>query len=101
MIQVLGRIKEKADELDYVLVDTPGLAEAFWSSLGDVIVEAFASNFPTIVTYVVDTKFSANPVLLMSMMLYARSMFDKLSLPPLIAFNKIDVAQQKVDFEVL
>ncbi|KAF5941017.1 hypothetical protein HYC85_022184 [Camellia sinensis] len=43
------------NQLDYVLVDAPGQIEIFtWSASGGIITEAFASTFPTIITYVVD-----------------------------------------------
>ncbi|WZZ46771.1 hypothetical protein YC2023_043030 [Brassica napus] len=88
-------------QLDYVLVDTPGQIEIFtWSASGAIITEAFASTFPTVVTYVVDTPRSTSPITFMSNMLY------KTRLPLVLAFNKTDGADHKFalewmeDFEV-
>ncbi|KAF5939710.1 hypothetical protein HYC85_023969 [Camellia sinensis] len=65
--EVISVIEKRADQLDYVLVDTPGQIEIFTSSAsGAIITEAFASTFPTIITYVVDTPCSANPQTFMS-----------------------------------
>ncbi|KAJ4950082.1 hypothetical protein NE237_026914 [Protea cynaroides] len=105
--EVISVIEKRADQLDYVLVDTPGQIEIFtWSASGAIITEAFASTFPTVVTYVVDTPRSASPVTFMSNMLYACSILYKTRLPLVLAFNKIDVAQHQFalewmeDFEV-
>ncbi|KAF6175888.1 hypothetical protein GIB67_003376 [Kingdonia uniflora] len=52
--EVISLIERRVDELDYVFVDTPGQIEIFtWSASGSIITEAFASTFPTVVTYVV------------------------------------------------
>uniref|UniRef100_A0A7N0TSN7 GPN-loop GTPase n=1 Tax=Kalanchoe fedtschenkoi TaxID=63787 RepID=A0A7N0TSN7_KALFE len=105
--EVINMIERRADQLDYVLIDTPGQIEIFtWSASGAIITEAFASTFPTIVTYVVDTPRSASPPTFMSNMLYACSILYKTRLPLVLAFNKIDVAQHQFalewmeDFEV-
>lgn len=105
--EVVSVIEKRADQLDYVLVDTPGQIEIFtWSASGSIITEAFASTFPTVVTYVVDTPRSASPVTFMSNMLYACSILYKTRLPLVLAFNKTDVAQHEFalewmeDFEV-
>uniref|UniRef100_A0A7N0UI74 GPN-loop GTPase n=2 Tax=Kalanchoe fedtschenkoi TaxID=63787 RepID=A0A7N0UI74_KALFE len=105
--EVINMIEKRADQLDYVLIDTPGQIEIFtWSASGAIITEAFASTFPTIVTYVVDTPRSASPPTFMSNMLYACSILYKTRLPLVLAFNKIDVAQHQFalewmeDFEV-
>ncbi|KAG5559806.1 hypothetical protein RHGRI_003185 [Rhododendron griersonianum] len=105
--EVISVIEKRADQLDYVLVDTPGQIEIFtWSASGAIITEAFASTFPTIVTYVVDTPRSASPQTFMSNMLYACSILYKTRLPLVLAFNKTDVAQHQFalewmeDFEV-
>ncbi|KAA8527350.1 hypothetical protein F0562_034935 [Nyssa sinensis] len=105
--EVISVIEKRADQLDYVLVDTPGQIEIFtWSASGAIITEAFASTFPTIVTYVVDTPRSASPATFMSNMLYACSILYKTRLPLVLAFNKTDVAQHQFalewmeDFEV-
>ncbi|XP_022739615.1 GPN-loop GTPase 1-like [Durio zibethinus] len=98
--EVISVIERRADQLDYVLVDTPGQIEIFtWSASGAIITEAFASTFPTVVTYVVDTPRSASPVTFMSNMLYACSILYKTRLPLVLAFNKTDVAQHQFALE--
>jgi GTPase SAR1 family protein len=56
----------------YVFLDTPGQIEVFtWSASGTIITESFASTFPTIFIYIVDTPRCTNPTTFMSNMLYA------------------------------
>lgn len=99
--QVVSVIERRADQLDYVLVDTPGQIEIFtWSASGAIITEAFASTFPTVITYVVDTPRSESPVTFMSNMLYACSILYKTRLPLVLAFNKTDVAKHQFALEV-
>ncbi|KAG8374706.1 hypothetical protein BUALT_Bualt10G0023900 [Buddleja alternifolia] len=105
--EVISMIEKRADHLDYVLVDTPGQIEIFtWSASGAIITEAFASTFPTVIAYVVDTPRSESPATFMSNMLYACSILYKTRLPLILAFNKTDVAQHEFalewmkDFEV-
>jgi GPN-loop GTPase len=101
MLQVISVIERRADQLDYVLVDTPGQIEIFtWSASGAIITEAFASTFPTVIAYVVDTPRSANPVTFMSNMLYACSILYKTRLPLVLTFNKVDVAKHEFALEV-
>ncbi|KAM7280621.1 hypothetical protein ACFE04_007755 [Oxalis oulophora] len=98
--EVVQMVEKRADQLDYVLVDTPGQIEIFtWSASGAIITEAFASTFPTVVAYVVDTPRSASPTTFMSNMLYACSILYKTRLPLVLAFNKIDVAQHEFAIE--
>ncbi|XP_044498203.1 GPN-loop GTPase QQT2 isoform X2 [Mangifera indica] len=98
--EVVSLIERRADQLDYVLVDTPGQIEIFtWSASGAIITEAFASTFPTVITYVVDTPRSASPITFMSNMLYACSILYKTRLPLVLAFNKTDVAQHEFALE--
>nr|VDD04378.1 unnamed protein product [Brassica rapa] len=98
--EVVSVIEKRADQLDYVLVDTPGQIEIFtWSASGAIITEAFASTFPTVVTYVVDTPRSTTPITFMSNMLYACSILYKTRLPLVLAFNKTDVADHKFALE--
>ncbi|KAL8521326.1 hypothetical protein ACS0TY_011743 [Phlomoides rotata] len=98
--EVISMIEKRADQLDYVLVDTPGQIEIFtWSASGAIITEAFASTFPTVVAYVVDTPRSANPATFMSNMLYACSILYKTRLPLVLVFNKTDVAQHEFALE--
>ncbi|KMZ65894.1 hypothetical protein ZOSMA_307G00280 [Zostera marina] len=98
--EVISVIENRAEQLDYVLVDTPGQIEIFtWSASGSIITEAFASTFPTVVVYVVDTPRSTNPVTFMSNMLYACSILYKTRLPLVLAFNKVDVAKHEFALE--
>jgi hypothetical protein len=100
-LQVISVIERRADQLDYVLVDTPGQIEIFtWSASGAIITEAFASTFPTVVAYVVDTPRSTSPVTFMSNMLYACSILYKTRLPMILTFNKVDVAKHEFALEV-
>jgi len=100
-LQVVNLAERREGELDYVLVDTPGQIEIFtWSASGSIITEAFASTFPTVVCYVVDTPRSLSPVTFMSNMLYACGILYKTRLPLLLAFNKVDVAQHQFALEV-
>mmetsp|Transcript_129671 Transcript_129671/g.403272 ORF Transcript_129671/g.403272 Transcript_129671/m.403272 type:complete len:350 (+) Transcript_129671:151-1200(+) len=90
--QVLSLLDKRAPDLDYVLIDTPGQIEVFnWSASGQIICDALAVSYPTIVTYVVDTARCSKPVTFMSNMLYACSILYKTKLPFIIAFNKVDV----------
>lgn len=98
--EVVGLVEKKAGSLDYVLVDTPGQIEIFtWSASGAIITEAFASTFPTVVVYVVDTPRATNPSTFMSNMLYACGILYKTRLPLLVTFNKVDVAQHQFAVE--
>ncbi|KAK7388021.1 hypothetical protein VNO78_22822 [Psophocarpus tetragonolobus] len=98
--EVISVIERRADQLDYVLVDTPGQIEIFtWSASGAIITEAFASTFPTVVAYVVDTPRSADPSTFMSNMLYACSILYKTRLPLILTFNKVDVVAHQFALE--
>ncbi|KAG8063619.1 hypothetical protein GUJ93_ZPchr0003g18395 [Zizania palustris] len=98
--EVISVIERRADQLDYVLVDTPGQIEIFtWSASGAIITEAFASTFPTVVAYVIDTPRSTSPVTFMSNMLYACSILYKTRLPLVLTFNKVDVAKHEFILE--
>lgn len=98
--EVIGLVEKRADDIDYVLVDTPGQIEIFtWSASGAIITEAFASTFPTLVAYVLDTPRSTSPVTFMSNMLYACSILYKTRLPLVLVFNKIDVAHHQFALE--
>ena len=64
--------KKRKPQPKYILVDTPGQIEIFtWSASGAIITEAFASTFPTMVAYIVDTARSTAPQTFMSNMLQA------------------------------
>ena len=105
--QVLNLLEKKRGACDWVIFDTPGQIEVFtWSASGNIITEALAAQFPTVVVYVMDTVRSVNPVTFMSNMLYACSILYKTRLPFVIAMNKNDVVDHKFavewmeDFEV-
>lgn len=70
-MQVITLCEKKRDPpLKYVIVDTPGQIEIFtWSASGAIITEAFASTFPTMVAFVIDTPRCAHPQTFMSNML--------------------------------
>jgi len=58
---------------------------------GQIICDALAVSYPTVVCYVTDTARCVKPVTFMSNMLYACSILYKTKLPFIVAFNKIDV----------
>ncbi|XP_001121554.3 GPN-loop GTPase 1 [Apis mellifera] len=92
--QVIELIDKAGKEHEYVILDTPGQIEVFtWSASGTIITEALASQFPTIVVYILDTVRSVNPVTFMSNMLYACSILYKTKLPFIVAMNKIDIVE--------
>lgn len=90
--QVIKLVEKKEDKIKNVVIDTPGQIECFvWSASGAIITEAFASTFPTVIAYVVDTPRNSSPTTFMSNMLYACSILYKTKLPMIIVFNKTDV----------
>jgi len=91
--QVMTILEKRSDDLDYILVDTPGQIEAFtWSASGTIMGEALASAFPTVLAFVVDcVRCASSPNTFMSNMLYACSMMYRTRLPLVVVFNKIDV----------
>jgi len=92
--QVVSLLEAKADQLEVVLVDTPGQIEVFtWSASGQLIMEAFASTFPTCVVFLADATRCINPQTFMSTMLYASSIMFKSQLPLLLVLNKIDIVK--------
>lgn len=98
--QVIELIDKAGKEHEYVVLDTPGQIEVFtWSASGTIITEALASQFPTIVVYVLDTVRSVSPVTFMSNMLYACSILYKTKLPFIIAMNKIDIVEHSYAVE--
>eukprot|EP00252_Welwitschia_mirabilis_P018408 TRINITY_DN40913_c0_g1_i1.p1 TRINITY_DN40913_c0_g1~~TRINITY_DN40913_c0_g1_i1.p1 ORF type:complete len:371 (+),score=77.22 TRINITY_DN40913_c0_g1_i1:213-1325(+) len=98
--EIIGLVEKRADNLDYVLIDTPGQIEIFtWSASGAIITEAFASTFPTVVAYVLDTPRSTSPTTFMSNMLYACSILYKTRLPLILVFNKTDVSHHQFALE--
>mmetsp|Transcript_7437 Transcript_7437/g.9395 ORF Transcript_7437/g.9395 Transcript_7437/m.9395 type:complete len:381 (-) Transcript_7437:3026-4168(-) len=95
--QVIKLVEKRSDKVENVIIDTPGQIECFiWSASGAIITEAFASTFPTVIAYIVDTPRNSSPTTFMSNMLYACSILYKTKLPMIIVFNKSDV--KKADF---
>ncbi|CCF58180.1 hypothetical protein KAFR_0E00260 [Kazachstania africana CBS 2517] len=98
--QVIGLVEKKNDAYDHCIVDTPGQIECFvWSASGSIITESFASTFPTVIAYIVDTPRNSSPTTFMSNMLYACSILYKTKLPMIIVFNKTDVKKADFAFE--
>ncbi|XP_067015284.1 GPN-loop GTPase 1 [Anabrus simplex] len=98
--QVITLIERAAQKHKYCILDTPGQIEVFtWSASGNIITEALASSFPTVVIYVMDTVRSVNPVTFMSNMLYACSILYRTKLPFLVAMNKVDVVENSYAVE--
>jgi len=97
--QVLSFIEQRADVVDYVILDTPGQIEIFtWSASGAIITDAVASALPTVVAYIIDTPRTIAPATFMSNMLYACSILYKTRLTFILVFNKTDV--QPHDFAI-
>ncbi|KAH3678457.1 hypothetical protein WICMUC_001474 [Wickerhamomyces mucosus] len=95
--QVISLVEKKSDKYKNVIIDTPGQIECFiWSASGAIITEAFASTFPTVIAYIVDTPRNTSPTTFISNMLYACSILYKTKLPMIVVFNKTDI--QKADF---
>lgn len=92
--QVIKLIDKKQDKINNVVIDTPGQIECFiWSASGSIITESFASEFPTVIAYIVDTPRNTSPTTFMSNMLYACSILYKTKLPMIVVFNKTDVTK--------
>jgi GTPase SAR1 family protein len=90
--QVIHLLEKRADDLDYIFIDTPGQIEVFtWSAGGQIISEILGATFPTCILYVVDTPRCTSPTTFMSNMLYASSILFKTFLPVVCTFNKEDV----------
>lgn len=90
--QVIGLVEKRSDNFKHCIIDTPGQIECFvWSASGSIVTEAFASTFPTVLAYIIDTPRTASPTTFMSNMLYACSIMYKTKLPMIIVFNKTDV----------
>lgn len=95
--QVIQLVERKREKHDLCIIDTPGQIECFvWSASGVIITESFASTFPTVIAYIVDTPRNTSPTTFMSNMLYACSLLYKTKLPMIVVFNKTDV--QSADF---
>ncbi|CAL8469834.1 g9376 [Coccomyxa elongata] len=92
--------KKRTPQPKYIVADTPGQIEIFtWSASGAIITEAFASTFPTIVAFVIDTPRCVSPQTFMTNMLQACSILYKTKLPLLLVFNKVDVARHEFAVE--
>lgn len=90
--QVIKLVDKKQDKISDVIIDTPGQIECFiWSASGSIITEAFASSYPTVIAYIVDTPRTTSPTTFMSNMLYACSILYKTKLSMIVVFNKTDV----------
>jgi len=85
--------KKRAPQPKYIVADTPGQIEIFtWSASGAIITEAFASTFPTMVAFVIDTPRSAAPQTFMTNMLQVGhgGSISKI-LPSLLAYSCVTV----------
>jgi len=88
--KVISLLEKASSTHELAVIDTPGQIEVFtWSASGNIVTEALASTFPTVVVYVMDTIRSVNPVTFMSNMLYACSILYKTKLPFIVAMNKV------------
>ena len=48
-------IDKRSEQVDHVIIDTPGQIEVFtWSASGTIITETLASTTPTVILYVMD-----------------------------------------------
>jgi GPN-loop GTPase len=99
--QVVALCERPRDpSLQYIVADTPGQIEIFtWSASGAIVTEAFASTFPTVIAFVMDTPRCASPQTFMTNMLQACSILYKTRLPLLLVFNKVDVARHEFALE--
>lgn len=91
--QVIRLCENQHDPMPrYIFVDTPGQIEVFtWSASGSLITESFASTFPTVVAFLLDTPRCQNPKNFISNMLQACSILYKNRLPLVLVFNKCDI----------
>ena len=113
--QVLELIDKRQDQIDNIIIDTPGQIEVFtWSAsgwylvrcarelfmfLGSIITETLASTGPTVILYVMDVSKCVSPVTFMSNMMYACSILYKTELPFIIILNKSDIISHKFALE--
>ncbi|KAF5319358.1 hypothetical protein D9619_008677 [Psilocybe cf. subviscida] len=98
--QVLSLVEQRAETVDYVVLDTPGQIEIFtWSASGAIITDALASTLPTVVAYIIDTPRTTAPATFMSNMLYACSILYKTKLPFILVFNKTDAQPHEFALE--
>jgi GTPase SAR1 family protein len=81
--------KPRPEPLEVIVVDTAGQIEIFtWSASGNIITELFASSFPTVVLYVIDTPRCLNPQTFMSNMMQACSILYKTRLPMILVRSR-------------
>lgn len=98
--QVLGILERRSNDVDHIILDTPGQIEIFtWSASGSIITDALATAMPTVVAYIIDTPRTLAPATFMSNMLYACSIMYKTKLPFIVVFNKIDVQDHQFAIE--
>jgi GPN-loop GTPase len=82
----------RAQPIKNIIVDTPGQIEVFvWSASGSILLDSFASTYPTVIAYIIDTPRTSSTSTFMSNMLYACSILYKTKLPMILVFNKTDV----------
>jgi len=92
--KVISLLEKASSTHEVAVIDTPGQIEVFtWSASGNIVTEALASTFPTVVVYVMDTVRSVSPITFMSNMLYACSILYKTKLPFIVTMNKVDVVE--------
>lgn len=92
--KVISLLEKASSTHEVAVIDTPGQIEVFtWSASGNIVTEALASTFPTVVVYVMDTVRSISPITFMSNMLYACSILYKTKLPFIVVMNKVDVVE--------
>lgn len=91
--QVLGVLQERCQQVDEIIIDTPGQIEVFnWSASGSIILETISALMPSAILYTVDSeKCAENVAAFMSNMLYACSILFKTQLPLIVVFNKTDL----------
>lgn len=95
VVELLESKKTDEDNIEYVVVDTPGQLEVFsWSASGKLISDSLALVYPTILIYVMDLVRNQNPNVFVSNMLYALSIMYKMQLPLIIVYNKKDVVNE-------
>jgi len=88
--KIIKRIKKTTNEYNYVILDTLDPMKAItWSAGGSIIMELLASEFSTIITFVIDTARNVNFVTFMFNMLYACFILYKTNLPFIIVMNKV------------
>mmetsp|Transcript_22996 Transcript_22996/g.39123 ORF Transcript_22996/g.39123 Transcript_22996/m.39123 type:complete len:341 (-) Transcript_22996:23-1045(-) len=90
--QAIGFVEKKVNQVDHIVIDTPGQIEVFtWSASGTIITDMLAATLPTCVIFVVDTVRSKAPATFVANMMYACSVLYKTRLPLVLCFNKIDI----------